>query len=48
MSHIFDALQRAEAERSGGNVSAVPDSVTELLALRESPLRPPRALPGGA
>ena len=31
MSHIFDALQRAEAERSGGNVSAVPDSVTELV-----------------
>jgi capsular exopolysaccharide synthesis family protein len=31
MSHIFDALQRAEAERSGGNISEVPDSVAELL-----------------
>jgi capsular exopolysaccharide synthesis family protein len=31
MSHIFDALQRAEAERSGGAVSEVPESVAELL-----------------
>ena len=31
MSHIFEALQRAEAERSGGSVSKAPDSVAELL-----------------
>jgi capsular exopolysaccharide synthesis family protein len=31
MSHIFEALQRAEAERSGGNSSRVPDSVADLL-----------------
>jgi capsular exopolysaccharide synthesis family protein len=31
MSHIFEALQRAEVERSGGNPSAVPESVAELL-----------------
>jgi capsular exopolysaccharide synthesis family protein len=31
MSHIFEALQRAEAERSGGSVSKTPDSVAELL-----------------
>jgi capsular exopolysaccharide synthesis family protein len=31
MSHIFEALQRAEAERSGGNSSKVPDSVADLL-----------------
>ena len=31
MSHIFEALRRAEAERSGGQVSTVPDSVAELL-----------------
>ena len=31
MSHIFEALKRAEAERSGGHVSAVPESVAELL-----------------
>ena len=31
MSHIFEALQRAEAERSGGNVSKTPDSVADLL-----------------
>ena len=31
MSHIFEALQRAEAERSGGNSSTVPDSVADLL-----------------
>jgi capsular exopolysaccharide synthesis family protein len=30
MSRIFDALQRSEAERSGNNVSPVPDA-TELL-----------------
>jgi capsular exopolysaccharide synthesis family protein len=31
MSHIFEALQRAEAERSGGKPSPAPDSVTDLL-----------------
>jgi Mrp family chromosome partitioning ATPase len=31
MSHIFEALQRAEAERSGGNSSQVPNSVADLL-----------------
>lgn len=31
MSHIFEALQRAEAERSGGNSSKVLDSVADLL-----------------
>ena len=31
MSHIFEALQRAEAERSGGNLSQAPDSVADLL-----------------
>jgi capsular exopolysaccharide synthesis family protein len=31
MSHIFEALQRAEAERSGGSVSKTPESVAELL-----------------
>jgi capsular exopolysaccharide synthesis family protein len=34
MSHIFEALQRAEAERSGENVSKTPDSVAELLEQR--------------
>ena len=31
MSHIFEALKRAEAERSGGHLSAVPESIAELL-----------------
>ena len=31
MSHIFEALQRAEAERSGGNSTKVSDSAAELL-----------------
>jgi capsular exopolysaccharide synthesis family protein len=31
MSYIFEALQRAEAERSGGSVSKNADSVAELL-----------------
>lgn len=31
MSHIFEALQRAEAERSGGSLSKIQDSVAELL-----------------
>lgn len=31
MSHIFEALQRAEIERSGGNASEVPESVAALL-----------------
>jgi len=31
MSHIFEALQRAEAERSGGSSSDVSDSVADLL-----------------
>jgi capsular exopolysaccharide synthesis family protein len=31
MSHIFEALQRAEAERSGGNLTKVSDSAAELL-----------------
>jgi capsular exopolysaccharide synthesis family protein len=34
MSHIFEALQRAEVERSGGNPSTVPESVAELLERR--------------
>jgi capsular exopolysaccharide synthesis family protein len=31
MSYIFEALQRAEAERSGGSVPQNPDSVADLL-----------------
>ncbi|MGA7303012.1 MAG: hypothetical protein WBX10_22015, partial [Candidatus Sulfotelmatobacter sp.] len=31
MSYIFEALQRAEAERSGGSVPKDADSVAELL-----------------
>ena len=31
MSHIFEALQRAEAERSGGDLPQAPASVAELL-----------------
>jgi capsular exopolysaccharide synthesis family protein len=31
MSHIFEALQRAEAERSGGNHTKVSDSAADLL-----------------
>jgi protein-tyrosine kinase len=31
MSHIFEALQRAEAERSGGDSSSAPDSAADLL-----------------
>lgn len=31
MSHIFEALQRAEAERSGGDSLQAPDSVADLL-----------------
>jgi capsular exopolysaccharide synthesis family protein len=31
MSYIFEALQRAEAERSGGNPAKNPESVAELL-----------------
>ena len=31
MSHIFEALQRAEAERSGGDHTKVADSASELL-----------------
>jgi capsular exopolysaccharide synthesis family protein len=31
MSHIFEALQRAEVERSGGSPSTVPESVAELV-----------------
>ena len=31
MSHIFEALQRAEAERSGGIPTKVPDSAADLL-----------------
>jgi len=31
MSYIFEALQRAEAERSGGNLPNTADSVAELL-----------------
>jgi protein-tyrosine kinase len=31
MSHIFEALQRAEAERSGGDLSQAPASVADLL-----------------
>jgi capsular exopolysaccharide synthesis family protein len=34
MSHIFDALQRSEAERSGGNRSSI-SVATELLELAE-------------
>lgn len=31
MSHIFEALQRAEAERSGESVAKLPESIAELL-----------------
>ncbi len=31
MSYIFEALQRAEAERSGGTIPQAPDSVADLL-----------------
>jgi len=31
MSHIFEALQQAEAERSGGSVGSLPSSLAELL-----------------
>jgi len=31
MSHIFEALQRAEAERSGGSLPTNADSVADLL-----------------
>jgi capsular exopolysaccharide synthesis family protein len=31
MSYIYEALQRAEAERSGGSVPPSPESVTDLL-----------------
>jgi capsular exopolysaccharide synthesis family protein len=31
MSYIYEALQRAEAERSGGSLPPSPDSVTDLL-----------------
>jgi capsular exopolysaccharide synthesis family protein len=34
MSHIFEALQRAEAERSGGGELKAPDSAAELLEQR--------------
>jgi capsular exopolysaccharide synthesis family protein len=37
MSHIFEALQRAETERSGANASAVPESVAELLERAAAP-----------
>src|ERR1700730_5706942 len=54
MSYIFEALQRAEAERSGGNVPKDADSVVDLLlkveqeidrkqALSELPLATTRA-----
>jgi capsular exopolysaccharide synthesis family protein len=38
MSHIFEALQRAETERTGESPSAVPESVAELLERTPSPL----------
>ena len=55
MSYIFEALQRAEAERSGGNVPKDADSVVDLLlkveqeidrkqALSELPLATTRAV----
>jgi len=37
MSHIFEALQRAEIERSGNTTGAVPESVAELLQKIPSP-----------
>jgi capsular exopolysaccharide synthesis family protein len=43
MSYIFEALQRAEAERSDGAVPANSDSVTELLQRAEQGSRPEQA-----
>jgi capsular exopolysaccharide synthesis family protein len=53
MSYIFEALQRAEAERSGGSVAQNPDSVAELLQGVEQEIArkqtsaelPPREMP---
>ena len=44
MSHIFDALQRAEAERSGVELDAF-DVPTELLQIAESAVKTQRAEP---
>lgn len=45
MSHIFEALQRAETERSGGDPSTVPESVAELLERRVEEAAQPVAVP---
>lgn len=44
MSYIFDALQRAEAERSGVELDAF-DLPTELLEIAESAVKPPIVAP---
>jgi protein-tyrosine kinase len=44
MSYIFEALQRAEAERSGGSVPKGADSVAELLQMVEQEIDRRQAL----
>src|ERR1700674_3449003 len=44
MSYIFEALQRAEAERSGGNVPNDSDSVADLLLKVEEEIDRKQAL----
>ncbi len=44
MSYIFEALQRAEAERSGGSVPTGPDSVADLLQGVEQEIERKQAL----
>jgi capsular exopolysaccharide synthesis family protein len=46
MSYIFEALQRAEAERSGGSVPKDADSVAELLQKVEQHIDRTQALSG--
>src|SRR5437870_13051802 len=45
MSHIFDALQRSESERSGVEYSAMTSVVTELLQAAEL-LQPTQSVEG--
>ena len=44
MSNIFEALQRAEAERSGGDAPKVADSVADLLRGVEQEIERERSL----